>query len=106
MRKSHPHARYAAVILQYVKHFAVSLTEHIIMLSLDDKAIIPVGEPDNPISTGVHGHHCSLVTVGGPTLAALDHDFHLFDIVSSVSLVIEIPDSPNDSIFTGQPFCF
>ena len=98
MRKSHPDARYAAVILQYVKHFAVSLTEHI-MLSLDDKAIIPVGEPDNPISTGVHGHHRSLVTVGGPTLAALDHDFHLFGIVPSVS-----PDRPNDSFFTGQPF--
>ena len=104
MRKSHPDARYVAVILQYVKHFAVSLTEHIIMLSLDDKAIIPVGEPDNPISTGVHGHHRSLVTLGGPTLAALDHDSHLFGIVPSVSLVIEIPDSPNDSFFTGQPF--
>ena len=37
------------------------------MLSLDDKAIIPVDETDNPISTGIHGHHRSLVTVGGPT---------------------------------------
>ena len=104
MRKSHPDARYVAVILQYVKHFDVSWTEHIIMLYLDDKAIIPVGEPDKPISNGVHGHHRSLVTVGGPTLSALEHDFHLFGIVSSVSLVIEIPDSPNDSFFTGQPF--
>ena len=103
MRKSHPDARYVAVILQYVKHFAVSLREHIIMLSLDDKAIIPVSEPDNPISNGVRGHHRSLVTVGGPTPAALDHDFHLFGIVPSVSLVIEIPDSPNDLFFTGQP---
>ena len=104
MRKSHPDARYVAVILQYVKHFAASLTEHIIMLSFDDKAIIPVGEPDKPISTRFHGHHRSLVTVGGPTVAALDLDFPLFGIVPSVSLVIEIPNSPNDSFFTGQPF--
>ena len=83
---------------------SLSLREHIIILSLDDKAITPVGEPDNSISTGIRGHHRSLVTVGGPTLAALDHDFHLFGIVPSVSLVIEIPDSPNDSFFTGQPF--
>ena len=40
----------------------------------------------------------------GPVLAALDHDFHLFGIVPSVALAIEIPESPNDSFFSGQPY--
>lgn len=104
MRKTHPDARYVAVLLQYIKFFAVSLQEQILVFSVDDKAIVPVGEPSNPISSGVRGHNRSLVTVGGPTLAALDHDFHLFGVVPSVSLCIEIPDSPNDSFFSGQPF--
>ncbi len=60
---------------------------------------MPVGEPSNPISSGVRGHNSSLVTIGGPTLAALDHDFHLVGLVPSVSLCIEIPDSPNDSFY-------
>ena len=103
MRKSHPDARYVAVILQYVKHFAVAFKQHTLLLSVDDKAIVPVGEPGDPISTGVRGHHRSLVCSGGPTLAALDHDFHLHGIVPSVALAIEIPESPND-FFSGQPF--
>ena len=41
---------------------------------------------------------------GGPTLAALDHDFHLHGIVPSVALATEIPESSNDSFFSGQPF--
>ena len=62
-----------------------------------------MGEQLNHISTGVHGRHRSLVTIGGPTLAALDHDLPLFRIVPS-ALAIEIPYPPNDSSFSGQPF--
>ena len=105
MRKSHPDAKYIAVILQYVKKFAVTFNHLTRILSVDDKAIIPVGEPDNPISTGVRGHHRSLAVAGsGPTLAALDHDFHVFGVVPSVALAIEIPDSANDSFFSGHPY--
>ena len=32
---------------------------------------MPVGEPSNPISSGVRGHNRSLVTVGGPTLGSV-----------------------------------
>ena len=74
-----------------------------LLLSVDNKAIVPVGEPGDPISTGVRGHHRSSMCSGGPTLAALDHDFHLHGIVPSVALAIEIPESPNDSFFSGQP---
>ena len=31
------------------------------MISVDDKAIVPVGDPNRPISTGVRGHNRSLV---------------------------------------------
>ena len=29
------------------------------MVSVDDKAIIPVGNPGLPVSTGVRGHNCT-----------------------------------------------
>ena len=52
--KKHPDAKYVAVILRYAKKFAVkywectvSSTEIIVMISVDDKVIIPVGEPEN-----------------------------------------------------------
>ena len=46
-------------------------------MSGDNKAVIPVGKPDLPVSTGVRGHHRSLVPLNGPNVAALDNDFHV-----------------------------
>lgn len=88
-----------------MKSFAVKYRSHVLLLPVDDKAIVPVGEPENPISTGVRGHHRSLTFASsGPALSALDHDFHLFGIVPSVALAINIPESSNDSFFSGQPY--
>ena len=73
-------------------------------MSVDDKAIIPVGEPNAPVSTGVHGHNRSLVPSEGPQVEALDHDFHLHGIVPSVAFCVDIPDNANNSFYSGQPF--
>lgn len=77
MRKSHPDAHYVNALLQYVKGFVVQFRNFCQYISADDKAIIPVGEPDLPISTGVRGHNRSLVFAHGSRLEALDHDCHL-----------------------------
>ena len=74
-----------------------------IYVSVDDKAIVPVGEPNAPVSTGVRGHNCSLVPTEGPQVEALDHDFHLHGIVPSIAICVDIPGSANDSFITGQP---
>ena len=58
-------------------------------ISVDDKAVVPVGEPDCPISTRVRGHNCSLVSLDGPQLLALDHDFHAHGIIPSVAFFFE-----------------
>ena len=44
-------------------------------VSVDDKAILPISNPDCPFSTGVRGHNRSLVSLDGPRLVALDHVF-------------------------------
>ena len=67
-----------------------------LLASVDDKCIIPVGKPAWPVSTGVHGHNRSLVPLNGPQMLALDHDFHLHGIVPSVAFVIDVSEDPLD----------
>ena len=59
LRKSHADAHYVNSLLQYVKAFCVKYREFTMYVSADDKAIVPIGEPDLPVSTGVRGHHRS-----------------------------------------------
>ena len=74
------------------------------LVSVDDKSIIPVGEPSCPVSTGVRGHNRSLVPLHGPQLEALDHDFHVHGIVPSVAFIINVPIMETDSFYSGQAF--
>ena len=88
LRKSHPDCHYVSALLQYAYHFAVRFCDYVNFVPVDDKAIVPVGEPDCPVSTGVRGHNRSLVPLDGPTLLALDHDFHVHGSVPSVAFLL------------------
>ncbi len=74
------------------------------MISLDDKANVPVGEPGRPQATGVQGHIRFLASVDGPILSVLDHNLHLAGIVPSVAFVLDTPGSSLDSSFNGRIF--
>ena len=69
-------------------------------MSVDDKAIVPVGEPNLPISAFSRCHNRSLVLTSA-SLSALDHDFR---IVPSVAFIGNIPESVNDSFYSGSAF--
>jgi hypothetical protein len=88
-------------LLQYVKIFCVQLRDHTTYTSADDKAIISVGEPGLPVSTGVRGDNRSLVPASNACVQALDHDFH---IVPSVALFVSIPECVNGSFNQGKTF--
>ena len=74
------------------------------LVSVDDKAIIPVGEPNCHVCTGVRGHNRSLVPRSGSQLLALDHNFHVHGIIPLVSFFIEISENLSDSFYRGDPF--
>lgn len=103
MRKSHPDSKYVMVLLKYAKEYAVKYFQYVTLVSVDDKAIIPIGDPGATVSTGVRGHHRSLVP-SSSFLGALDHNFHVHGVVPSVSLIVSIPESSSDSFFTGQVY--
>ena len=66
-----------SALFQYIRHFSVLMCDLTMYMSVDDKTIVPVGELNAPVSTGVHGHNHSLVPTEGPQVEALGHDFHL-----------------------------
>lgn len=104
LRRDHADSHYVSALLQYVRHFSVHHHNITALVSVDDKAVIPLGEPNYPISTGVRGHNRSLVPLNGPELLALDHDFHVHGIVPSVAFFVDVPDSTSGSFFAGSPF--
>ena len=100
-RARHPDAAFAFHQFIMMKDMAVKLREESVFICLDDKSIVPIGEPGKPISSGVRAHHKSLVPKGA-TLSALDHDFHIHGAVPSVLFKVEIPENACDSFYDGE----
>ena len=90
-RKDHQDSKYCSVILKYARQMYRDVVTY---MSVDDKAIIPKGEPGLPIAATSRRHNSSLV-LGTASLEALDHDFHIHGIVPSVTFVDDIPETPH-----------
>lgn len=101
IRKEHVDSKFGTVQYNLMKQFALMWREDALMMYVDDKATVPIGEPEEPLSTGVRGHNKVLVPVDGP-LAALDHDWHTAGVVPSVAFIAEIPESASDSFYNGK----
>ena len=86
-----------------VRSFSVEKRSNVLLLSVDDKCIAPVEEPDCPVSIGVHVHNRSLIPLEGPRVVVFDHDFHIHGIVPSVAFVIDIPETTSESLFVAMP---
>ncbi|XP_035678681.1 uncharacterized protein LOC118417277 [Branchiostoma floridae] len=103
LRVEHEDSKYASTQFKYMKEFACKYREHAKMICLDDKAIVPLGEPGHPVSSGVRGHNKSLVPVGTP-LVALDHDWHVAGLIPSVVLLNQVPETIDGSFHRGRVF--
>ena len=103
VRAQHPDAYYCATLFKFQRTMAVKYREYASMFFVDDKATVPVGEPERPVSTNVRAHGVALVP-GDKILGAFDHDFHICDLVPSVVLKSDVPDNVNDSLYKGMVF--
>ena len=106
LHQDHQDSHYVSTILQYLRVFAVQFRSYSQYISVDDKATIPIGDSHCPLSTGVRDHNYSLVSLFGPQLHALDHDFHVCGIVLSVAFVVNIPESLADSFLAANPLWY
>lgn len=71
------------------------------MICLDEKEVVPVGEPHYPISTNVLSHKIAIIPVSA-ILSELNHDFHVHGFIPSVIFQIDIPESVNGSFYYGK----
>ena len=111
LRKEHPDQHWVSALTKYYLEWIVELKATypgVVFYGQDDKAKIPVGD-DVPVSTGVRANNKAIVAADNPKgLQALDHDFHIGNIVASASLDCNIPESVSGSFFidgkdgTGQ----
>ena len=76
LRHDHPDSKNCSIILKYARQFACLYRDIVTYMSVDDKVIISVGEPDLPIAATSRRHDRSLVP-STESLEALDHDFHI-----------------------------
>ena len=89
-RLHHLDARYVATQYQYLKQFVVLNLYETIMVCMDDNAVVPVGDPAMPLSTGVRSHNGVLAPTEGPELVAMDHEF----CVNGLVPYFKIPSVP------------
>lgn len=99
LRATHPDEHYCCTQFKYFKERAVEEREIVAVFFCDDKAKIPVGEPDAPISTGVRGKKTFAPV--STTLAAKDHDMHKSSLTPSVILQCDVPNAANQSFVRG-----
>ena len=102
LRVQHEDADYAFYQYTLLKNFAVKWRDHCHMQCLDDKAIVPVGDPGKPMTAVSRSHHSGLTSGERNQLLCVDHDYHLCGIVPSVCLTVEIPDTPRGSFYHGD----
>ena len=100
----HIDAKCVPVTFKYLKEFIVQYKEHALFVCMDDKAIVPVGEPGIPISTGVRGHNKMMAPAECPALTCTDHDFHIAGLIPTVAFVCDTPEHPEDSFLQGKMF--
>ena len=101
MRANHPDSKYAYIDFTYLTEFAIKFRDYTTFPFMDHKATVPVGEPNNVISTNVRSHNKSLASTR-QLIGALDHDWKLGGLVSSVSLICGIRESTKETLLTSS----
>jgi hypothetical protein len=106
LRVSHPDDHYCAALLRYIKSLSVTLGHVACQLYFcDDKAKVPIGEPNVALSTGVRGKMC--LAPAATTVSAADHDVHhKGSLTPSVLLQCDTPGSVDKSFVRGHVTVF
>lgn len=102
LRAKHVDSEFAYYQFTLLKHFSVKWREHTMMQCLDDKAIIPIGEPGKPTTVYSRIHNPGLVCGNTSPLLSLNHDFHICGLVPSVCLLVDIPNDIKGSFHHGN----
>ena len=99
-QKTHPDTHYAAALFKYQRECAVLFRDDCAFLYLDDKHRVKVGEPGFPVAAAVRWRR--VLVVRDSTFEVGDHDFTYKSIVPSVSFILDVPETVDDSWYSGK----
>ena len=99
-RKSHIDEHYCAAIFRYLREYALRFRDASLLICLDDKHRLKVGEPGYPVAAAERGRR--VIVSLREVFEVADHDFTRFSIIPSVIFRIDIPDSIDGSWYSGQ----
>ena len=70
------------------------------MVCMDDKHTVKIGEPNYPVAGAERGKR--VLVSSSKTLAVADHNFTKFSLIPSVHLFVDIPESVDESFYSGS----
>ena len=102
LRANHVDAHSTSALFRYEKEFGIKFRDHLTFASLDDKHTVNVGEPNCPVATVERGKE--VLVSKGKKLAVSDHDFTRLSLTPSVAMIIDVPESIEESFHRGRVF--
>lgn len=94
----HHQQHYEAATFRYIREYALMVREYCLLICLDDKHKIKVGEPGCPVATAERGRRVPVR--GDEVFAVCDHDFTKFSLIPSVIFIVDIPAIISDSWYS------
>ncbi|GBC20243.2 hypothetical protein GLOIN_2v1778764 [Rhizophagus irregularis DAOM 181602=DAOM 197198] len=101
LRKDHPDTHYCAALFRYLREFAILYQQYVSFICADDKHKVSIGEGINT-STGVRNR--KTIVFQETPLVACNHDFTKLSLTPSVIFFCNIPQSIEDSFYSGKVF--
>ncbi|KAL7547981.1 hypothetical protein ACHAWF_011257 [Thalassiosira exigua] len=107
LRKEHPDQHWVNALTRYYLEWVIELKhkhgyDGVEFFGQDDKAKILIGDKV-PVSTGVRANNTGIVSVNDESgLKALDHDFHVGNMIAAATLRGNIPEDMSGSFFIGD----
>ena len=94
-----PDAHYAAAIFRYQLELAIRLRDAA-FACVHDKHQVKVGEPGHPVAAVDRGRR--VLVQSGVSFAVSDHDFTKCKLTPSAVLLVDIPESIDESFYRGK----
>ena len=107
IRQSHEDCHFTRALWQYIRQWCHPLAKsgHAMVVSVDDKCGVKLGEPGMPIGALQRRKKKSIcATAGGAGILAADHDYSSVTLTPSVTLFIKPPEDRLGSYAQGAPF--
>ncbi len=100
LRAYHPNIHYISALFYYKKEFAVKFSKITNLIFLDDKYHCKVRKLRFPVT--VVDRRKKIIVSKDITFAVVNHDFTKTEIIPSVAMICNIPDSINSDFYTEK----